>query len=763
MKRKLNMKRKLDLPTPKEKSSEEFILQDLDKFDEDSKSDLIEEESDVELDDTIKKVNFIQMLPQSDEEREDGDISEEEEDSSEPESEDEDDRTTSSMLKNRSSVNAMEKDKKPATEDEYAIDSSDEEDLRNTVGNIPMDWYKTYPHLGYNQDGRKILRPPQKDQLEGFLARMEDPDFMRTVFDKMTGQSVVLSDQDVRMIKRLQKGKLPDESYNMYEPWVDFFTYEVMKMPVFDRPEHKRSFIPSISEKEKISRMVHSLKMGWMKFREEREKEKERPKFYLLWEAPDQTESMRRIHDHIPAPKEKLPETAESYNPPKEYLFTEAEREKWEKLEEEPWKRKLNFIPQAYSSLREVPAYERLIKERFDRCLDLYLAPRMRKMRAEVAAEDLLPELPKPQDLHPFPTTESLVFEGHTDLVRTISVEPIVGQYVLSGSDDGTARVWEVSTGRCLKIFQTGGVIRSVAWCPSQAVTLVAIASENRCLIVNVGVGDKLKVSHTDVLLSSAPAVSSSGREEEGEKEVLTPERVKTAVQWEEPSPEEKAAGVRIVLKHFKTIKQVTWHGKGDYLATVMPDAQNRAVLIHQLSRRRSQQPFDKAKGAIQCVKFHPVRPFLFVATQRQVRVYNLVKQELSKKLMTGLRWISSIAVHPGGDNVLVGSYDSKLQWFDMDLSTKPYRVMRHHTKAVREVAYHRKYPLFASGSDDGSIIVSHGMVYSDLLQNPLIVPVKILKGHKLFNDFCVLSVAFHPNQPWLFSSGADSTIRLYT
>jgi ribosome biogenesis protein ERB1 len=54
--------------------------------------------------------------------------------------------------------------------------------------------------------------------------------------------------------------------------------------------------------------------------------------------------------------------------------------------------------------------------------------------------------------------------------------------------------------------------------------------------------------------------------------------------------------------------------------------------------------------------------------------------------------------------------------------------VRRHHTSALRGVAFHRTYPLFASCSDDATVHVFHGMVYSDLLTNPLIVPVKILR-----------------------------------
>lgn len=62
----------------------------------------------------------------------------------------------------------------------------------------------------------------------------------------------------------------------------------------------------------------------------------------------------------------------------------------------------------------------------------------------------------------------------------------------------------------------------------------------------------------------------------------------------------------------------MTWHGRGDYAATVMPDGANRSVLIHQMSTRRSQIPFAKSKGLVQSVLFHPIRPFLFVAVNNR-------------------------------------------------------------------------------------------------------------------------------------------------
>lgn len=50
--------------------------------------------------------------------------------------------------------------------------------------------------------------------------------------------------------------------------------------------------------------------------------------------------------------------------------------------------------------------------------------------------------------------------------------------------------------------------------------------------------------------------------------------------------------------------------------------------------------------------------------------------------------------------------------WFDLDLSTKPYKTLRLNSTAIRSVAFHKRYPLFASGSDDRALIICHGMVY---------------------------------------------------
>ena len=92
-----------------------------------------------------------------------------------------------------------------------------------------------------------------------------------------------------------------------------------------------------------------------------------------------------------------------------------------------------------------------------------------------VEPEDLIPKLPKPRELQPFPSVESLVYRGHTSLVRCISVCP-TGQWLASGSDDGTVRLWEVATGRCMRTLSLGGVVKALDWNPNAALCLLAVA-----------------------------------------------------------------------------------------------------------------------------------------------------------------------------------------------------------------------------------------------------------------------------------------------
>lgn len=45
------------------------------------------------------------------------------------------------------------------------------------------------------------------------------------------------------------------------------------------------------------------------------------------------------------------------------------------------------------------------------------------------------------------------------------------------GSTDGTVRIWEVETGRCLRVFEIGEAIQDVAWNPSTELPVLAVVA----------------------------------------------------------------------------------------------------------------------------------------------------------------------------------------------------------------------------------------------------------------------------------------------
>lgn len=59
---------------------------------------------------------------------------------------------------------------------------------------------------------------------------------------------------------------------------------------------------------------------------------------------------------------------------------------------------------------------------------------------------------------------------------------------------------------------------------------------------------------------------------------------------------------------------------------------------------------------------------------------------------------------------------------------------------------------------------INHSCFFSsDWITDPLIVPVKELAGHWFLKNLCVLDIAWHPYEPFVLSSGADTTIRLWS
>lgn len=671
------------------------------------------------------------------------------------------------------------------------LSSDDEDDPGNTIGRVPLHWYDAFDHIGYDISGAKMMKRKGKDRIDMALEMRDNPAALRTVYDMYNDREVVLSERELEIIRRIQAGAFAHPEYNDTPDYIDYFTHEKEIMPLSKEPEHKSSFVPSKWEMAKVMKIAKAINDGTYKFGVKKSEEKDNEgKVSLIWDDAENEvlAESKRNKFYLPAPRMPLPGHSESYNPPEEYLLNEEELQKYNELD--PEDRPTNFVPKKHSCLRHVGGYQNFVKERFERCLDLYLCPRKLKQRLNIDPETLVPKLPHPRELKPFPNSLCLQFIGHSKAIRCISVSPD-GQYLASASDDCTVRIWEVDTCLCKYSWKIGkSPVTSIAWNPDVGIPMIALAAGKSVVLVTTGNGDKDTLEVTETLLvtitdkaseTSNNSVRKNSSEEDKEDDEDHKEEVDDA-DGDESAPQKKKnmhalwkvrndhavsskgfkVGPRLELSLDADVSHISWHHKGDYLVVLSPSAGAKSISVHQISKGTSQFPFSKSPGIVQSVCFHPFLPCLIVVTQQHVKLFHLIEQRLIKKLLSGCKWLSSIDIHSSGDHIIVGSYDRRVVWFDLDLASTPYKTLKFHEKAVRDVKFHRRFPLMASASDDGNVHIFHGMIYNDLMRNPLIVPLKVLKGHGVIGDLGVLSIAFHPKLPWIFTAGADGLINLY-
>ena len=60
--------------------------------------------------------------------------------------------------------------------------------------------------MGYSVTGKQVTKKPEKDELEEFMRRQNDPNWWRNVNDYLNNKDVRLSKGDLQLILRIRQG-----------------------------------------------------------------------------------------------------------------------------------------------------------------------------------------------------------------------------------------------------------------------------------------------------------------------------------------------------------------------------------------------------------------------------------------------------------------------------------------------------------------------------------------------------------------------------
>lgn len=505
-------------------------------------------------------------------------------------------KSQENLVEEANKLTMLNKKKKTADSTGDSDDNSSDEELVVRTGNVPRKWYQDYQHSGYDINANRVIKPKEEDEIESFLKKAEDKNWWRNIYDEMNNKTIYISDKDLELINKVRKNMFANEKAEEEDYFERNIPYQIH--PLSNHMPSKKSFEVSRHERKAINRIMHAIKNGFIQLENEEIEHKET--LYDIWNFENTDPSIYHPSKGYQIPKRDLPDTDISYNPPEEMLDDDVKQ---------------------FNALRKIPAYDKLLDENFERCCDLFMSARVVRKKLDINEEDLMPQLPKPEELKPFPTKECVVYKGHESSIKAIAVDP-KGKFLVSGDNGGFVHFWDVQTAKIIKRLDVSDNIIGITF--NISLNLVTICGkEHVYFIIPHYLEKKLKKDLLDIINNKIKPLIKNNSSKDGEE----------AKDYEWKVPKENSnklkAGIVFYLK-WKTgvLENLIWHSKGDYFATLSKNSLGRSqVYIHSLSRLVHQTPFSKIKGNINSISFHPDKPYFLVATNSNIFVYNLQKQ----------------------------------------------------------------------------------------------------------------------------------------
>ena len=180
--------------------------------------------------------------------------------------------------------------------------------------------------------------------------------------------------------------------------------------------------------------------------------------------------------------------------------------------------------------------------------MDLFLCPRVVRPKINIDPDSLIPQLPDPETLRPFPEEVKMVYKGHQSHITSIDYSTD-GAWLITGSSAGEVIIWESLTGKPVMRQEFGDRVYAVAWNPVKPVYAVAMKKQ----IV-------IKVCELMGEMEFVEPEAQESSQEEDEDGVKIPKVVYAEWNWSSET---------VIINMRRSANYLTWHAKGDYFATL--------------------------------------------------------------------------------------------------------------------------------------------------------------------------------------------------
>jgi len=257
---------------------------------------------------------------------------------------------------------------------------------------------------------------------------------------------------------------------------------------------------------------------------------------------------------------------------------------------------------------------------------------------------------------------------GHTSSLNSVSYSPD-GNYLASGSSDGTIKIWNVNDGSLIRTL-TGhiGYVYSVSYSPDGNYLASGSIIDGTIKIWNVNDGSL----------------------------------------------------IRTLTGHTNGVNSVSYSPNGNYIASGSYDKTIKIWNVNDGSLIRSLTGLDNS--SVLAVSYSPDGSQIAggYGYDKTIKVWNVNDGSLIRTLTGHVGWVNSVSYSPDGNNIASGSSDYTIKIWNVNNGSL-IRTLMGHNDAVLSVSYNSDGSQIASGSYDGTLKiwnVNDGSLISSLTRH---------------------------------------------
>lgn len=323
----------------------------------------------------------------------------------------------------------------------------------------------------------------------------------------------------------------------------------------------------------------------------------------------------------------------------------------------------------------------------------------------------------------------------HNDAVKSVAVSPN-GNYIISGSEDKTIKLWESDTGKEIRTFKGhSGWIYSVCF-STDGQYIFSGSYDNTVKLWEIATGREIRTfnGHSNWVSSVCPSPDG--------KFIISGSWDKTIKLWE------IAAGREIyTLKgHDSAVTCVCFSPNGKY---IISGSYDNTLKLWDTAARREVRTFKGHKHPVWCICFSKDSKHAISGSKDcTVKLWEVAAGKELRTFKGHGSYVNSVSISIDRKYIISGSSDNTVKIWET-ATGKEASTFKGHSDVVTSVCFSSNSKKIISGSSDKTV---------KLWDTTTGREVRIFNGH----DHSVWSICFSPDGQKVASASRDSTIKLW-